>query len=636
MKWVTFVLIFLSACQFATGFSEDSPFKHYSIEQFLNTKNYVGGVISFDDSKVIFSSDETGIFNIYSKDIQNPKGELKSLTASDDSAIFVVSTFPKDDRFLYTSDGAGNELNHIFLWENAQSSRDLTPYSGAKAEFMGWSQDLNSFFFLSNHRDPKYMDLYEMEIEDFTSKLLFKNEQGFEVDCISPDKRSIIVRKIIKNNNYQLFLHDVATKGLKAIMPHAEDFCLIGAGFSLDSKTLYFMTNENDEFYFLCAYALESGHIEILEKYDWDIKSCYFSHYGKYRVTIVNEDGCAVLKVYDQEAQKPVQFSGMPEGNITLAKISSSEKWMLFGVNNCDSPNNLYVCHLPDGSIHPFTDSLSLDIDQRNLVKGEVIRYPSYDGLMIPALYYKPKIIERGQKIPALIWVHGGPGGQSCVGYSSLIQYLVNHGYAVIAVNNRGSSGYGKTFYEAADRKHGEADLDDCIWAKKFLISTGYVDADKIGMIGGSYGGYMTLAALAFRPSEMAVGVDLFGLSNWISTLKKIPAWWEYQRESLYQKIGDPEKDTAYLESISPLFHAKNITKPLLVIQGANDPRVLQAESDQIVEAVSKNGTPYRYEIYQDEGHGFTKKQNKISSSKIILEFLDEYLKKSIFEEENS
>lgn len=212
---------------------------------------------------------------------------------------------------------------------------------------------------------------------------------------------------------------------------------------------------------------------------------------------------------------------------------------------------------------------------------------------------------------------------QCSKGYNYLIQYLVNHGYSILAVNNRGSSGYGKTFYRAADGKHGEVDLDDCLWGKKFLVTTGLFDKDKIGIIGGSYGGYITLAALAFRPNEMNLGVDIFGVSNWVNTLKNIPAWWHSGRDALYKKLGNPYTDAAYLESISPLFHAKNIVKPLLVFQGANDPRVLKAESDQIIEAVKKNGIPCQYKVFEDEGHGFAKKDNRATVGKLTLEFLD-------------
>jgi len=212
--------------------------------------------------------------------------------------------------------------------------------------------------------------------------------------------------------------------------------------------------------------------------------------------------------------------------------------------------------------------------------------------------------------------------------YSSLIQYLVNHDYAVLAVNNRGSDGYGKSFNKMDDRKHGDVDLKDCIYGKNFLTGTGVVDTDKIGIIGGSYGGYMTMAALAFAPDEFAVGVNIFGVTNWLRTLKSLPPYWESFRKALYDEMGDPTTgDSVMLYNTSPLFHAKNVKKPLMVLQGANDPRVLQIESDEIVKAVRTNGVPVEYVLFDDEGHGFVKKENEIDGYGKILVFLDKYLK---------
>jgi dipeptidyl aminopeptidase/acylaminoacyl peptidase len=223
--------------------------------------------------------------------------------------------------------------------------------------------------------------------------------------------------------------------------------------------------------------------------------------------------------------------------------------------------------------------------------------------------------------------IHGGPGGQTRVGYSALTQYLVNHGYVVLGVNNRGSSGYGKTFFNSDDGKHGREPLWDCVEAKKYLATLDYVDAKKIGIAGGSYGGYMVLAALTFKPDEFVVGVDLFGVSNWVRTLQSIPPYWESFRKSLYKEIGDPNNDLENLKEISPLFHADKITKPLIVLQGVNDPRVIKPESDEIVDNIKKRNGVVEYVLFDNEGHGFTKKANEIRAYKAILDFLDRYLK---------
>jgi dipeptidyl aminopeptidase/acylaminoacyl peptidase len=300
---------------------------------------------------------------------------------------------------------------------------------------------------------------------------------------------------------------------------------------------------------------------------------------------------------------------------------------MSFYASSDRSPSNLYVLDFPTGKVTRLTDTLSKEIDPEDLVASEVVRFKSFDGMAVPNIYYKPLDASPEHKAPALVWVHGGPGGQTRKGYSALIQYLVNHGYAVLGINNRGSSGYGKTFFTADDRKHGREPLWDCVEAKKWLSAQPYVDGKKIGIIGGSYGGYMVLAALAFQPEVFDVGVDIFGVSNWLRTLQSIPPYWETFRLALYKEIGDPVKDEAMLKANSPLFHADKIRRPLLVLQGQNDPRVIKPESDEIVEAVRKNNVPVEYVVFPDEGHGFTKKANEIRAYSATLEFLDKYLR---------
>jgi dipeptidyl aminopeptidase/acylaminoacyl peptidase len=258
-----------------------------------------------------------------------------------------------------------------------------------------------------------------------------------------------------------------------------------------------------------------------------------------------------------------------------------------------------------------------------------VTRFPSYDGVVVPGVLYRPHQASAAAKAPAVVLVHGGPGGQSAVGYSALVQALVNHGYVVFAINNRGSSGYGKKFFAMDDRRHGEADLGDVVASKRMLIETGYVDAARIGILGGSYGGYMTLAALTLQPDAFKVGVDMFGISNWPRTLTNIPAWWSSFKDALYAEMGDPKTDSVRLRRISPLFHADRIKAPLMVLQGANDPRVLQVESDEIVAAARKNGVPVEYVVFPDEGHGFVKKENEIAGYSKVIVFLDKYLKGS-------
>jgi dipeptidyl aminopeptidase/acylaminoacyl peptidase len=266
-------------------------------------------------------------------------------------------------------------------------------------------------------------------------------------------------------------------------------------------------------------------------------------------------------------------------------------------------------------------------IKRADLVVPTRVRFKSYDGVEIPGLLYTPRQVAAPAKAPALVMVHGGPGGQAQVGYFAMTQALVNHGYVVFDINNRGSSGYGKTFYAMDDRRHGEADLGDVVASKQMLVATGYVDPARIGIIGGSYGGYMVLAALTLQPDAFKVGVDLFGISNWVRTLENVPPWWESFKQALYAEMGDPKTDAERLRRISPLFNASKIKAPLMVLQGANDPRVLKIESDEIVAAAKKNGVPTEYIVFPDEGHGFVKKENEIRGYTAILAFVDKHLK---------
>jgi dipeptidyl aminopeptidase/acylaminoacyl peptidase len=231
--------------------------------------------------------------------------------------------------------------------------------------------------------------------------------------------------------------------------------------------------------------------------------------------------------------------------------------------------------------------------------------------------------------VPAVVLVHGGPGGQTRRGYSAMVQHLVNHGYAVLGANNRGSSGYGKTFFHMDDRKHGEADLRDIVAGGDWLRAQDWVADDEVAVMGGSYGGYITAAALTFHPEAFEAGINIFGVTNWVRTLESIPAWWGAQRQALYDEMGDPATDAERHRRISPLFHAKNIVRPMLVVQGANDPRVLQVESDELVAAARANNVPVEYVLFPDEGHGFLRRENRITAQESYLKFLDTHVRKA-------
>ncbi len=614
-----------AGCRADEGRIEARAVAQYSIEDFVDNTNVFGSSFSPDKSKILVSSNETGVYNAFAIPVDG--GEHIQLTESATEGIFVGSYFPEDERFIYNADRGGDELDHVYVRELDGSATDLTPGEGLKANFAGWAQDDRSFFVATNERDNRFFDTYEISLDGYERTLIYQDETGYQFADISPDKRYIVFGKPNTTSDSDMYLYDRETGEMTHLTPHEGEVNYQPQTFSPDGSSLYYLTDEGSEFTYLVRRDLATGTTEIVEQPDWDIWYGYFSKNGKYLVIGINNDGRTEIRIYEADTMTPVDLPELPAGDITSVGFSRDEQVMAFYVSGSRFPRDLFVYDLSGDEPSQLTNTLNPNVDSYDLVDGEVVRFTSYDGVEIPGVLYRPHQVSPEAKAPALVWVHGGPGGQSRVGYSGLIQYLVNHGYVIYAINNRGSSGYGKTFYQMDDRQHGEADLADCVASKEMLIATGYVDPERIGIAGGSYGGYMVLAALTLAPDEFAVGVDMFGISNWVRTLENIPPWWESFREALYDELGDPAEDGERLRRISPLFHAENIAMPMIVLQGANDPRVLQVESDEIVEAARANGVPVEYIIFEDEGHGFIKKENQLEGYAAILEFLDTYLK---------
>ena len=621
---LTIVALSAQAGKSAAGGAQNRPSKQYTIEQFLDTVAIIGASFSPDESRILFSSNKTGIWNVYSVAVTG--GEWKQITNSTTDSTYAVSYFPKDERILLTRDQGGNELNHLYVRTPDGQERDLTPGDKLKAAFAGWTPDGTAFYVSSNERDPKFFDLYRYDAKTYERTLFFKNDAYFPA-AVSDDAKWVSLIKLNTTADTDLYLWDVEKKEARHLSPHTGNAQFTPAAFDPASKYLYYLANDRGEFTALRRYSLTDGRHEDVDQAKWDIVTAGFSEKGRYRVTAINEDGRTTIKVIETATGKPVTLPSIPNGGVSGIVFSRSESKIALYLNGDRSPNDLYLLQIGGGEAKRLTTSLNAEIDAGDLVNSEVARFKARDGMTIPNILYKPHQATSQNKAPALVWVHGGPGGQTTSAYSSVIQYLVNHGYVVLGINNRGSSGYGKTFFAADDRKHGREPLWDCVDAKKYLASLPYVDGNRIGIIGGSYGGYMVLAALAFQPDVFDVGVDLFGVSNWVRTLESIPAWWEAQRKALYAEIGDLKTDAQMLRDVSPAFHGDKIRKPLLVLQGANDPRVIKPESDDIVAAVKKNGVPVEYVVFADEGHGFTKKKNQIEGYSAVLRFLDQHLK---------
>ncbi len=622
-------LIFLISCKDSKETTEQDDIaqnlKQYTIEQFMDNEAVRGGSFSPDNSKLLVTSNRTGIYNMYT--VPTKGGDFTPITKSDSSSVFAVSYFPNDERMLFSADGNGDEINHLFLRDIDGTVTNLTPNKGAKSSFYGWTKDKKGLYYGSNKRNPKYFDVYKMSIDDYKSELIYENNDGLNFSGISNDENYISLSRTINTNDSDLFVYNIKTEEQTKINDNLSRNS--SQAFSGDNSVFYYTTDDSAEFSYLMTYNLNTKEKKkVLEK-SWDIGGIGFTENDTFMVVYVNEDGKNAIEVIDTKTQKPIDLPDFEGKSITSVAFSKDETMMRLYAGGSNSPSDLYSYNLESKELIRLTNVLNKDINADDLVTAKVIRFKSFDGTVIPAIYYLPHQASVENKVPAMVWVHGGPGGQSRQGFSSLIQYMVNHGYAVLAVNNRGSSGYGKTFYKMDDLNHGENDLQDCVEGKNWLANQTEIDGEKIGIIGGSYGGYMTMAALTYTPEEFDVGVNIYGVTNWLRTLKSIPPYWESFRESLYLELGDPfSADSVRLKRISPLFHTDKITKPLIVLQGSQDPRVLQVESDEIVAGVRKNGVPVEYVLFEDEGHGFVKKKNQIEAYSRILKFLDVHLKK--------
>ncbi|RKZ11939.1 S9 family peptidase [bacterium] len=623
------ILLFVSsvsACSTGQGTDVDTrtgPSKSYTMDQFMKTISVRGNSFNHDETRLLVSTNESGVFQVY--ELELATGSRTPITSGEETT-FAVAYMPNDNRILFTRDKDGSENNHLYLRKIDGTVLDLTEGDETKERFAGFHPDLESFHTLNNQRDPRFFDLFEWDVLTLEKSLVYQNDEGLDPSEVTPDGRWLVLTRTNTSNDSDIYVLDLhGSDGATLISEHEGQASFQPQSISPDGRHLYYSTNTSGEFLELKRYEFAENSHEIVFTTNWDVAFAYFSRSGKYEVIGTNEDGYTKVRI--SRDGEPFELSGLPAGTVSGVAFSHSERLMKLYVSSDTMPRNVFLYDLEKNEATQLTDTLNPEIDASDLVVGEVVRFQARDGMTIPGILYEPIGATAENKAPVMLWIHGGPGGQSRAGYRAEMQFLLNNGYGLFAVNNRGSSGYGKTFYAADDRKHGREPLWDCVDAKEWLKGQNWVDPERIGIMGGSYGGYMVLAALAFEPEEFSCGVDVFGVANWLLTLKNIPPYWESFREALYTEVGHPENDEEFLRATSPAFHGDKITRPLLVLQGANDPRVLQRESDDMVAAIRANGGAVEYIVFEDEGHGFRKSTNRIRGFNAVRDFLDTHLK---------
>jgi dipeptidyl aminopeptidase/acylaminoacyl peptidase len=591
----------------------------FDYTNFSLSGSYYG--FNLTDERFLVNHNQSGISNAYEFDIQT--SEFISVTTSDTKSFYGLSYFPSDDRVILQADNQGDELNHIFVKDGGEVI-DLTDYENTRAKFLGFSVDGLSFYIASNQRDAITLDIYKYSVDDYSKSMLYQNNAAYEVTAKSDGDRYFVLTNSVDNYSTQIVLYDQITDSELNITNNKVENSFL----SFMGNALLYSSNYDDNFNQLWSIDLTTNEEKKVYSASWDIVGANFYENTNTLHVFINEDASTKLVFLSADDYSELSNEILPTEGLKGFSLSRAEDSYAFVYGSDTSPGDLFFSKTNFDESSLVASSFNT-LDEANMVSSEVIRFESFDGLEIPSILYKPKGASPSNPAPVMVYVHGGPGGQTRKGFNSQIQYMLHHGYGILGVNNRGSSGYGAEFYHLDDKRHGQEDLQDIIASKEYLQSLSWVDDNKIGVMGGSYGGFMTLAALTFYPDVFNVGIDIFGVSNWVRTLKSIPPWWESFKVALYDEMGDPAADEERHRKISPLFHAQNITKPMLVIQGSNDPRVLQIESDEIVTQVRANNVYVDYLVFPDEGHGFRKKVNRVKSANSIVDFLDECLKQN-------
>jgi dipeptidyl aminopeptidase/acylaminoacyl peptidase len=605
----------------------------HAVETFFSSEvvlpaRWRDGAFSHDERRILVASDRTGTFNAFALPVDG--GSPEQLTHAADGSVSPISWFPEDDRFIYQGDGGGDERTVLTVRELDGSSTALTPTEAVRATFMGWSRDGADFWVATDERARPIMDLYRYSAGDYQRELIFRNDAGYGLEGMSDDGRWIALRRVNSNIDIDLYLHDRESQETVQLSPETDEVRHRFMAFSSTEGAAYYSTDQFGEFQQVWRFDLGSGERTVAEADGWDVMRFRMSPSERYRIVQTMEDAFPAVRVSDlatgERLSLPSLPVGEPGGEIVF---SPSETKLLISAFGTRAPGDLFLVDLADPRSEPrqLTRVLHPTIDPDDLVEATVVRFESPDGVEIPGILYRPLQASHDNPVPALVSLHGGPGGIAVRAWDERLQHLANHGYAVIDLNYRGSDGYGRTFRTLADRRHGEADVVDILAARDWLAALDWVDGDRIGLLGDSFGAFLSLATLAQHPESFVAGIAGHGSINWISTLGIAAHRLGPAVEAQYAAIGHPERDAERLRRVSPYFHAERVTRPLLMYYGANDPRYDMSEIDEFVTTLRGNGVPVEYLLFEDEGHFLVNRENRIALQQAWLTFLESHLR---------
>jgi dipeptidyl aminopeptidase/acylaminoacyl peptidase len=602
-----------------------------SIEQLLNARSLGWVGFSADGQRLSLASNQRGYME--PSELDPATGALQPVAPANRRVAYPLGYLP-DGALLVTADDGGNEMTHLYAWRRDGASVDLTPGEGT-AEFQGWAPDRKSFFFSTNARDPRYFDLYAVDATTFERKLLFLggdyrlSRPGYGNDvAVSPDRSLVAVEKVVSNVRSDVYLREVATNKEWALAPAGEEVMSRPLLFDPSGEALYYISDVGSEYQQLYRYELKSRNSKLLVAAQGDVQFARFSPAGNYLLVGVNARGATELQVYDWPSFERRAVTGLPKGVGRDLQFAPDGKRAAIVFQTTTSPGDIYILDLETRRATELASAWPTDSVERGLVAGSDWRYTSFDGLEISGIVYAARC-SSGAARKAVIWLHGGPNAQSEFSYHSMAQLLATRGYTVLALNQRGSGGYGKTFARLDDRRQGGDDLKDIVAAAQALAKQGFAEPGRIALSGGSFGGFHTLATITTYPKSFRAAIDFFGVANWERTLRSVPKSWASRRAVFNTEFGDPDvpEDAARLRAISPLFRAETIQIPLMVVQGVNDPRVLQIESDEVVAGARRAGVPVEYLLLEGEGHNWPAlRANERRVLEQVVQFLAAYL----------
>jgi dipeptidyl aminopeptidase/acylaminoacyl peptidase len=571
-----------------------------------------------DGAKVLVSMDTDGAPNAYTLPVAG--GSPVQLTRSAKDPVWAVSYFPADERVLYRSGPAGDE-DHLFVRELNGKAVELVP--GKTTRFLGWSADGHALWIEIDNSGSQSRDLYKVAAEGYARTLVYSNGSPRDrLAAVSPDGRFLVYAE---NNNdlvRNIRIRDRQTRQDHELL-NGEGFAVhISLGFSPDGTGLLTLNDVDSQFRGLTRVEAATGEGRSLLRKIWDVLDARYSPDGKRIAVIAGGDTRSGLELYDAATLQQVALPDLPPlGEVDAVAFSRDGQKLAFLGSGGTTPPGVWVYDLAK----PAAPRRLAGGEAGDWVEGEVTRFKSFDEREIPGILYKPRTAAGGGKVPAVVWVHDGPSGQARLGFDPLLQTLVQRGYAVFAVNHRGSFGYGKAFLRLDDRQHGVVDLKDCVAARGWLAASGWADPGRIAIGGVGHGGSLTLSALAFQPQEFNAGIDLFGVSDWQRVINGLP-YGSAERTILADEMGHVI-DWQTNSVKAPHDHAAEIARPLLLVQGARDALAVPSEAADIAAALKKKKQAVEEIVLPDAAHGFVLRADRERVYKAVGDFLDRNLK---------